>query len=583
MRKSIPVILLLLFVASCGMRDLPLIDSIRFNQLGFYPLEEKIAVYTDQTPAHEFLVRDVESGKVIYSSVVSAPRSSVFSDKHTYVLDFSSVESSGKYRLELPGIGRSDEFEINSSVLSEVAKAGVKAFYFHRASTPIEEQYAGKWNREAAHIDDKILVHSSAASSSRPEGAVISSSKGWYDAGDYNKYIVNSGFTVAILLSLYEDYSEQLNGLNMNIPESKNSTPDLLDEIHWNLDWMLTMQDPKDGGVYHKLTNPVFEGFITPIECKQQRYVVAKSVTATLDFAASMAQASRIFQAFNNDYPGFADKALAASEKAFAWALNHSESFYRQGEFNKIFKPEIKTGEYGDRSVEDEFFWASTELYITTRKSEYLDLAKKYIPEAFKLPDWSNVASLGTFSLLRCLQPDTSAEIQMLLNQQQEQLLSYAAASIEGADQSPYHAPYGRFATDFFWGCNSDAASSQGMTFLYAWKLTGDRNYLSNALRNMDYILGKNATGYCYVTGFGSKSPMHPHHRLSASDEIAEPLPGFLIGGPNPGKQDGCTYPSSIPDECYIDIVESYASNEIAINWQALFSYFSSALHYNLE
>ena len=372
MRKSIPVILLLLFVASCGMRDLPLIDSIRFNQLGFYPLEEKIAVYTDQTPAHEFLVRDVESGKVIYSSVVSAPRSSVFSDKHTYVLDFSSVESSGKYRLELPGIGRSDEFEINSSVLSEVAKAGVKAFYFHRASTPIEEQYAGKWNREAAHIDDKILVHSSAASSSRPEGAVISSSKGWYDAGDYNKYIVNSGFTVAILLSLYEDYSEQLNGLNMNIPESKNSTPDLLDEIHWNLDWMLTMQDPKDGGVYHKLTNPVFEGFITPIECKQQRYVVAKSVTATLDFAASMAQASRIFQAFNNDYPGFADKALAASEKAFAWALNHSESFYRQGEFNKIFKPEIKTGEYGDRSVEDEFFWASTELYITTRKSEYL-------------------------------------------------------------------------------------------------------------------------------------------------------------------------------------------------------------------
>lgn len=468
-------------------------------------------------------------------------------------------------------------------MLSEVAKAGIKAFYYQRASIPIEEQYAGKWNREAAHFDDTILIHSSAVSSLRPEGSVISSSKGWYDAGDYNKYIVNSGFTVGVLLSLYEDYADQIGRLNTNIPESKNSTPDLLDEIHWNLDWMLTMQDPEDGGVYHKLTSPSFEGFIKPTEGNQQRYVVAKSVTATLDFAASMAQASRIFRAFESDYPEFADKALAASEKAFSWALNHPEAFYRQGELNKIFKPEIQTGEYGDRFAKDEFFWASSELYITTRKAEYLNSVKKYMPEKFRLPVWGNVASLGTFSLLRTLQSDDSDEIQMILNQQKEQLLSYAAATIDGADQSPYHAPYGRYDTDFFWGCNSDAASSQGITFLYAWKLTGDRTYLTNALRNMDYILGKNATGYCYITGFGTKSPMHPHHRLSASDDIEEPLPGFLIGGPNTGRQDGCAYPSNIPDECYLDAIESYASNEIAINWQALFAYFSSALRYNLE
>lgn len=580
---SFSFVLLVVLMAGCGMKELPLTDSIRFNQLGFYPSEEKVAVYVGQSPVEEFEVRNVDNGEVVYSSVVSAPRTSAFSDKHTFVLDFSSVVTPGKYRLELAGVGQSGEFEINSSILAEVAKAGIKAFYYQRASTSIEEQYAGKWHRDAAHLDDKILVHSSAASTLRPEGTVIVSSKGWYDAGDYNKYIVNSGFTVGVLLSLYEDYPEQINSLNINIPESKNATPDLLDEIHWNLDWMLTMQDPADGGVYHKLTNPVFEGFIKPADCKLQRYVVAKSVTATLDFAASMAQASRIFRSFETDYPGFADKALLASEKAFSWALNHPESYYKQGEFNKIFKPEIQTGEYGDRSADDEFFWASAELYITTRKTEYLNAVKKYMPEEFKLPVWGNLASLGTFSLLRTLQSDISDEVWTIINKQKDQLLNYAATTINGADQSPYHAPYGRYATDFFWGCNSDGASSQGMTFLYAWKLTGDRNYLTNALRNMDYILGKNATGYCYITGFGAKSSMHPHHRLSASDEIEKPLPGFLIGGPNPGKQDGCTYPSNIPDECYIDIVESYASNEIAINWQALFSYFSSALRYNLE
>ena len=82
------------------------------------------------------------------------------------------------------------------------------------------------------------------------------------------------------------------------------------------------------------------------------------------------------------------------------------------------------------------------------------------------------------------------------------------------------------------------------------------------------------ATGYCYVTGFGDKSPLHPHHRISESDTVEAPFPGMLVGGPNPGQQDkrdmhNAIYPSNHPDESYIDNYESYASNEIAINWNA--------------
>jgi len=165
-----------------------------------------------------------------------------------------------------------------------------------------------------------------------------------------------------------------------------------------------------------------------------------------------------------------------------------------------------------------------------------------------------------------------------LTDHMKSQLITYADSSLVDYQSAPYAAPYGRVAKDFFWGCNSDGASNQGMTFLYAWQMTKEKKYLTAALNNMDYILGRNATGYCYVTGFGSKSPMNPHHRLSASDKIKEPIPGLLIGGPNPGKQDGCVYPSGIPDECYVDIEPSYASNEIAINWQGLFTYFAGAL-----
>ena len=110
------------------------------------------------------------------------------------------------------------------------------------------------------------------------------------------------------------------------------------------------------------------------------------------------------------------------------------------------------------------------------------------------------------------------------------------------------------------------------MILLYAHALTGDGRYLTGALQNADYLLGRNATGYCYVTGFGQKSTKHPHHRLSSADGIDEPVPGLLAGGPNPGQQDkagGLTYPSKQPDESYLDEEASYASNEIAINWNA--------------
>ena len=107
---------------------------------------------------------------------------------------------------------------------------------------------------------------------------------------------------------------------------------------------MLTMQDPEDGGVYHKLTTPSFEGFIKPEDCKKTRYVVQKSVTAALDFAASMAQASRIYKAYENDFPGLSDKCLKAAISAFEWAKKHPDTFYNQTENNKKFKPEITTG-----------------------------------------------------------------------------------------------------------------------------------------------------------------------------------------------------------------------------------------------
>lgn len=553
-------------------------DIFRLNQIGFYPSGEKVAIVKAEYSGKDFCIRTVDTREIVYSGKISNPHKSDFSDKKTAVLTFTELDQPGEYVIEIPEIGCSHPFNIKKEVLSGLATASLKAFYFQRSGTPIPGAYAGNWSRPVAHTDTAIMIHSSAASESRPESSLISSPKGWYDAGDYNKYIVNSGFTVGVLLSLYEDYPAVVENIKTLIPESRNSTPDLLDEVYWNLDWMLTMQDPEDGGVYHKLTTPGFEGFIKPADCKKQRYVTAKSVTATLDFAASMAQASRVFASFETDYPGAAAIMLQASRRAFDWALKYPGAFYNQNEINRHYSPPISTGEYGDGSANDEFFWAATELYITTGDEKYLTISTEFAPEQFRLPVWSNVDGLGCLTLVRH-EKALKDKGRGLAGKVKDQLLLYAENAIHDYNQSSYAAPYGQKARDFFWGCNSDGASNQGITFLYAWQLTKDKKYLMAALHNMDYLMGRNATGFNYVTGFGYKSPQNPHHRISASDNIEAPVPGLLVGGPNPGKQDKCDYLSDIPDECYTDAEASYASNEIAINWQGMFAYFSTALN----
>ena len=151
-------------------------------------------------------------------------------------------------------------------------------------------------------------------------------------------------------------------------------------------------------------------------------------------------------------------------------------------------------------------------------------------------------------------------------------IVSYCDSLLATTASSSFQTPCGNSARDFGWGCLAETFCANGLSLLYAHRLTGDKKYLVGAQDNADYIFGRNATGYCYVTGFGTKSPRHPHHRLSEADGIEAPYPGLLVGGPNPGQQDKAEnvhYPSSHPDESYTDEMASYASNEIAINWNA--------------
>ncbi|MFY7890946.1 MAG: glycoside hydrolase family 9 protein [Spirosomataceae bacterium] len=548
-------------------------EQIRLNQLGFYPTAPKVAVVVN-TQASLFRIKTSDLQKTVFTGKLSTFRKSEFSDKKTQIADFTALITQGTFVLEIPDLGISYPFRIAPKVHQEVAKAALKAFYYQRASTEIPAKYAGKWARTLGHPDDKIFVHASAVSADRPEGTVISSPRGWYDAGDYNKYIVNSGITMGTLFSMYEDFPAYFQKQTLNIPESTNTVPDVLDEALWNLRWMLTMQD-KDGGVYHKLTNANFDGMIMPDKATQPRYVVQKSTAATLDFAAVMAQAARIYRQFPTAFPYLADSCLKASVRAWDWAKQHPNLAYEQNKMNEQFAPKVVTGDYGDNTFSDEFIWAAAELYLSTKDERYaaaIPNAKQMI-----LPSWNQVALLGYYSLLR-FENQCTGTIKEQLPVLKQQLITFADELATGFEKRSFQTLMGKKASDFNWGSTSNAAN-QGIAMIQVYRLTKNKKYLDFALSNLDYLLGRNGTGYSFVTGFGSKTPMHPHHRLAVADGIVDPLSGFLSGGTNWGRQDKCEgYPSTVADECYLDADCSYASNEIAINWNAPLAYLTAAI-----
>jgi endoglucanase len=530
-------------------------EIILLDQVGFTPDASKIALV--RADAVRFQVVDSPSGNVVFEGKTSGWKEWKYSGDKVSLADFSSVQTPGKYKLFLPDQKVSSyEFTIGKGVYTPLVSAATKAFYYNRCSYAITPRYGTKWARAAGHPDTEVIVHESAASGERPAGTKISSPGGWYDAGDYGKYIVNSSITVYTMLLFYQTFPDYCENLKLDIPESNNNIPDIIDEILFNLNWMLTMQDPNDGGVYHKLTTKKFDSFEMPEKDTAQRYVYYKSTAATLDFAAVTAMAARLFE--NDPHPelkALAPQCLRATEKAMKWAEKNPDIIFRNPK-------DVSTGEYGDAELNDEFFWAKAETALTTNNASLVK-ASDFKGLRDTILGWGNASMAGFWSLALTDKPG--------FKELKEAAIARVKANADKLMKKYENSAY-RVSIDFFaWGSNSDVAN-EALQKIIAMKVTGDNSYLPSIQADLDYILGRNATGYCFVTGIGAKPPMNIHHRPSGADGVAEPVPGFLVGGPNLVVPNDCgptVKRSPYPAASYNDSECSYSTNEIAINWNA--------------
>ena len=219
--------------------------------------------------------------------------------------------------------------------------------------------------------------------------------------------------------------------------------------------------------------------------------------------------------------------------------------------------------------MSDEFAWAAAELFVTTAQDSFLTATNPPPVYYVDIPSWQDVRTLGLYTFAKYSKKVASNTSKIDTASIRSQLINFADNLKSTMNSSAYQVVMGNQSWNFVWGSNSIAAN-QGMLLLVAFRMTGDSTYLNAALSNLDYLLGRNATTFCFVTDFGTHSPQNIHHRISASDGIPAPVPGLIAGGPNPNQEDGAsTYPSKLPALSYTDDQNAYACNEICINWNA--------------
>lgn len=550
--------------------------SIAVNQIAYGTNAKKIAVCKDGIKGHFYLCK-AENGEAVFEGESSGLKFDSTNSIYVTHLDFSDFKENGRYYLATAD-GISFEFDICEKPYKDVTNAMIKALYFQRCGMDLEEKYAGPYTHKACHNLPAYLL-------TNPEVKFDDVSGGWHDAGDFGKYITPANQTVFNMMYAYELFGESVSD-NLNIPESGNGVPDILNEAKYELDWMLKMQDKESGGVYHKVSTEQFAANDMPDTDSEKWKIQAMSpimVPATAGFAAAMAIASRVYKPF---YPEFAETCLAASRKAFDYAMAN----YKDAKPFENVAP-CCTGSYGDYCCLDECYWAAAELFRTTGEKIYEEKFAEFFEMDFSKTNFGAYHQGGHGSFAYCLAENADPELKAKVL---KEIIDGAEEALVIYDRNAYllclHDGVNKHENEYYWGSNA-VLTNKLANMISAAYLTKSDKYDQAIKDSIDYIFGRNYISKCYVTGFGTNSVKNPHHRPSMFDGIEEPIPGLVAGGPNDRKwqrpvavdgvkqSQGIDWENMPPAGCYIDWEWNWTTNEITIYWNSSCFYVTAYLN----
>ena len=564
------------------------VSNVLVNQTGYYPRLAKVA--TARTGAATKWELLSSSNAVVASGTTAAVGLDPASGDQVSIIDFSQVSQTGTGFTLKVGSEVSHPFDISNDIYSKLKYQALAYFFHNRSGIEIKMPFAGEaqWARPAGHVGEGVNRGDKKVPCVPGSGCTYSLdvTGGWYDAGDHGKYVVNGGVSVWTLLNQWErakhwgTSSGDFGDGKLNIPEKGNGVPDLLDEARWEVDFEMKMQVPDGeklaGMVHHKIHDKLWTALgLAPQDDPIERLLYPPSTAATLNMAANSAQAARIWHGFDK---AFSAKCLVAAEKAWAAAQANPAIFAKPGG--------VGGGPYDDENVSDEFYWAASELFITTKKPVYKDFLMK--SPHFKLVPanatasgsdpgietpltWGNVQSLGSISLAVVPNGLAAADVEAI----KKNIVTTADAYLEIAKKQGYRVPFKPGAKGYPWGSNSFVLNNL-IAIALANDITKDAKYLNGVAEGMDYVMGRNPLDQSYVSGYGERPLENPHHRFwayQANNKFPKVPPGVVSGGPNSGLEDPYVQAAGLkgcaPEKCFVDNIEAWSANEITINWNS--------------
>jgi endoglucanase len=547
---------------------------VRVNQVAYVPGGPKNAtLVTTSTTALPWQLVNAKGATVARGK--TKPRGvDASSGQNVQTIDFSSYRTRGKGFTLVADGEKSRPFDIDTASYAQLRADALKWFYVQRSGIAIDDALRPGYGRPAGHVgvapnqgDTNVPCQPGVCDYS------LDVRGGWYDAGDHGKYVVNGGISTWELLSEFERTKvfgaanrAGLGDGSLALPESGNRVPDILDEARWELEFLLRMQvpagQPLAGMAHHKIHDANWTALpLQPQADAEKRELHPPSTAATLNLAATAAQAARLYTPYDK---AFAAKALAAARTAWAAAVAHPAVYASDSDGTG-------GGAYGDQNVSDEFYWAAVELYLTTGEKAFADRitsAPQYTGDIWGAGafDWASTAGAAQLDLAT-VPNKLSAAARKSVRAGADKYLALLNAS-------PYGLAYSPANNAWDWGSNS-AVLNDLVVIGTAFDLTGNSKYRNGVLQGIDFVLGRNALNQSYVTGYGEVASHNQHTRIYAHElnaDLPNPPAGSLAGGPNSALQDplaqaklkGC-----VGQFCYIDDIESYSTNEIAINWNA--------------
>jgi hypothetical protein len=507
---------------------------IRANQVGYLPDEPKLAIaFAKQPlPATFKLVLAEDERAAVFEGEARPVTNALWGQFSNHAeLDFSGFHKPGDYLLE---IGSARAFPV---LIGSGTYAGLPTDLLEF----MRQQRCGfnPWLGTNCHQLDGRTAYGPSTN-----GSFIDATGGWHDAGDMLKYLLTSGNATAQMLLAYKlnpklNATDQFDTLGRS---GTNGIPDLLDEAHWGLEWMLKLH-PAPDQLYHQVADDRdHAGWRLP-QNDPVDYGWGRGGARVVYFADGQPQGFKKYQSESTGIANLAGRYAAAMALAYQiWKDNPQQKEFATRclqagkevyEFGRAKEGAQQGNSYGapyryeETTWADDMEWGAAELFRATGRQQYLSDAKRYATLAAN-DTWMGKEQTKHYQYYPFVNAGHFRLYDLVDRQTQFALAGYYREGIESCIRMGERNPY-CVGVPFIW-CSDNLAVALVTQCQFYERMTGDKRYREFAAKQRDWLLGRNPWGMTMFTGVGSNYPKDVH--LMTVQLLKRPVRGALVDGP---------------------------------------------------